>query len=169
VNQTLRRLGEYLPRKDANNKNPGSSGVAVARVINAPREAVFRAFTEAERSRGWLSPGEITNSAWQLHLRRAPPDAIPFCGADDPSYLRRGVLNAGAGPERLVFTDVVFDERAKALFEALYTIDFAEHDGKTRLILQVAASAGEAAAPYLARMEQGWNQSLDRLARNAPL
>ena len=52
----------------------------------------------------------------------------------------------------------------KARFEVLTTVTFAEQGGRTMLALQavVIASTPEA-APMLAGMEAGWDQSLERL------
>jgi uncharacterized protein YndB with AHSA1/START domain len=53
----------------------------------------------------------------------------------------------------------------KPMFEVLTTVTFAEQGGKTKQILRVRVIQRTAqAAPYLAGMEQGWTQSLERLA-----
>src|SRR5206468_1445393 len=67
-------------------------------------------------------------------------------------------------PERLVFTSAALDESGKPLFDVLNTVAFVEHDGTTKLTVRarvVKSTAG--AAPYLAGMEAGWTQSLERL------
>jgi uncharacterized protein YndB with AHSA1/START domain len=51
------------------------------------------------------------------------------------------------------------------MFEILTTVTFAEQGGKTKQILRARVIKKTAqAAPYLAGMEAGWTQSLERLA-----
>jgi uncharacterized protein YndB with AHSA1/START domain len=51
------------------------------------------------------------------------------------------------------------------MFELLTTVTFAEENGKTKQILRARVMKRTAqAAPYLAGMEAGWTQSLERLA-----
>ena len=51
------------------------------------------------------------------------------------------------------------------MFELLTTVTFAEENGKTKQILRARVIKRTAqAAPYLAGMEAGWTQSLERLA-----
>ena len=53
----------------------------------------------------------------------------------------------------------------KPMFEVLTTVTFAEQGGKTKQILRARVIKATAqAAPYLAGMEAGWTQSLERLA-----
>jgi uncharacterized protein YndB with AHSA1/START domain len=68
-------------------------------------------------------------------------------------------------PERLVFTNIATDNEGNPVLDGLTTVIFAEHGGKPKLTLQTHAVAVVAhAAAYLAGMEAGWTQSLERLA-----
>ena len=50
------------------------------------------------------------------------------------------------------------------MFELLTAVTFAEQGGKTKQILRARVIKRTAqAAPYLAGMEMGWTQSLERL------
>ena len=67
-------------------------------------------------------------------------------------------------PERLVFTNIATDNEGNPVLDGLTTV-IAEHGGKTKLTRQTRAVAVVAhAAAYLAGMEAGWTQSLERLA-----
>jgi len=58
------------------------------------------------------------------------------------------------------------DKNGNPLFEVLTTVTFSEHGGRTKLTLHARVTTATAeAAPHLAGMEQGWSQSLDRLAQ----
>ena len=76
----------------------------------------------------------------------------------------RGVFREIVEPERLVFTAVAVDKEGNLLLEALTTVTFADHGGKTKLTLQArVVKATAEAAPHLEGMEEGWSQSLERL------
>jgi uncharacterized protein YndB with AHSA1/START domain len=57
------------------------------------------------------------------------------------------------------------DANGSPMFEAQTTLAFAKEGGKTKQILRARVMKKMAeAAPYLAGMEEGWAQSLERLA-----
>jgi uncharacterized protein YndB with AHSA1/START domain len=67
-------------------------------------------------------------------------------------------------PERLVFTSAALNSEEERLFEVLNIVTFAEQHGKTTLTVQArVAKATAEAAPFLAGMEAGWTQQLERL------
>ncbi|MGZ3675306.1 MAG: SRPBCC family protein, partial [Ktedonobacterales bacterium] len=80
----------------------------------------------------------------------------------------KGVFQEVTEPERLVLTLTNFeDAEGRPQLEIRNTVTFAEHEGKTKLTLRavVVRGAPEVAAS-LASMEEGWNESLDRLAES---
>ena len=86
-------------------------------------------------------------------------------GPDGTVYPMTGIYREIVEPERLVFSSAALDEEGNPLFEVLNTVTFAEQDGKTKQTLQARVVKSTArAAPYLAGMEAGWTQSLERLA-----
>ncbi len=86
-------------------------------------------------------------------------------GPDGVVYRMTGVYREVVEPERLVFTSAALDAAGNPMFELLTTVTFAEEGGKTKQILRARVIKRTAqAAPYLAGMEAGWTQSLERLA-----
>ena len=84
---------------------------------------------------------------------------------DGTIYPMSGIFHEIAAPERLVFTGIALDAKGNALFEVLNTVIFEQHGGKTRLTMHARVTKATAeAAPHIAGMEQGWTQSMDRLA-----
>ena len=78
----------------------------------------------------------------------------------------RGVFREIVEPERLVFTAVAVDKEGNLLLEALTTVTFADHGGKTKLTLQArVVKATAEAAPHLEGMEgagaKAWNERLE--------
>jgi uncharacterized protein YndB with AHSA1/START domain len=92
---------------------------------------------------------------------------IHMRGPDGTVYPMTGVYNEVVEPERLVFTSAALDADGNPMFEVLTTVTFAEQGGKTKQIMRARVINTTAqAAPYIAGMEQGWTQSLERLAES---
>jgi uncharacterized protein YndB with AHSA1/START domain len=103
-----------------------------------------------------------------LDVRPGGAIRIDMRGPDGVVYPMKGVFHEIIGQKRLVFTSSAFeDEEGNSKLEVLNAVTFTERDGKTELTLHAAVvkSAPEVAAA-LEGMEEGWSQSLDRLAEH---
>jgi uncharacterized protein YndB with AHSA1/START domain len=159
-NQTLDRLAEHLATKAA------YRDLVLTRIFDAPRELVFKAWTEPERLRRWWGPKGFTNPVCEVDVRPGGAMRIHMRGPDGVVYPMTGVFHEIIEPERLVFSSSALDKNGNPLFEVLTTVTFSEHGGKTKLTLHASVEKATAeGAPHLAGMEQGWNQTLDRLAQ----
>ena len=159
ANQTLGRLAAHLPQMTAH------ADLVLTRILDAPRELVFKAWTDVERLKQWWGPKNFTNPVCEIDPRPGGAIRIHMRAPDGTVYPMTGVFLEIVAPACLVFTSVALDKNGHALFEILNTVTFAEHAGKTKLTLRASVSKATAeAAPHLAGMEQGWGQSLDRLA-----
>lgn len=138
--------------------------LTLTRIINAPRALVFRAFTDPKHVAQWWGPRGFTNPVCELDLRPGGAILIHMRSPDGIIYPMTGVYHEIVRPERLIFTSAALDEKGHPLFEVLNTITFAEHGGKTTLTMHASVSKVRVeAAPYLAGMEAGWMQTLERL------
>jgi uncharacterized protein YndB with AHSA1/START domain len=139
--------------------------LVITRVFDAPRELVFKAWTDPAHLARWWGPHGFTNPVCEMDVRPGGAYCIVMRGPDGVEYPVKGVYREVVEPERLVFTAVAEDEEGNPLLEGLTTVTFAEHGGKTKLTLQTGAVGLVAdAAPMLEGMEEGWTQSLERLA-----
>ena len=138
--------------------------LVVTRVFDAPRELVFKAWTDPKIVAQWWGPHRFTNPVCELDPRPGGAIRIHMRGPDGTVYPMTGTYQEIVEPERIVFTSAALNASGNAMFEVLTTVTFAEEGGKTKQILRtrVIKSTAEA-APYLAGMEAGWTQSLDRL------
>ncbi len=144
--------------------------LTLTRTFDAPREIVFRTWTEAELMSKWWGPKIFTTPVCELDARpggrlyivmRGPANS-PF----DGDYPTTGTFTEVEAPRRLVFTAKAFeDEKGNSMLETLNTVTFTEVEGKTevRLHIVVVKSSPEVATA-LAGMEQGWSESLDKLS-----
>jgi uncharacterized protein YndB with AHSA1/START domain len=161
-NQTLDRLGERLAQMDTVRE------LVITRVFDAPREVVFKAWTEVERLKRWWGPKNFTNPVCEVDLRPGGAIRIHMRGPDGAIYPMTGVYHEIVEPERLVFTASALDAKGGPLFEQRTTVTFEELGGKTKLTVHASFSKiRPEAAPHLAGAETGWNMSLDRLAEEA--
>ena len=139
--------------------------LVLTRIFDAPRELVFKAWTDAKHVSQWWGPHGFANPICELDLRSGGTMLIHMRGPDGTVYPMTGVYQEVVTPERLVFTSAALDLDGNAMFEVLTTVTFAEVSGKTKQILRARVIKKTAqAAPYLAGMETGWTQSLERLA-----
>jgi uncharacterized protein YndB with AHSA1/START domain len=144
---------------------PAQQELVMTRILDAPREVVFKAWTDPERVKLWWGPKGFTNPVCELDVRPGGAMRIHMRAPNGIVYPMTGVFNEIVEPERLVFTSGALDEKGTPLFEILTTVTFAEHGGKTKLTLHAKVMmATPAGAPHLAGMEMGWSQTLDRLA-----
>jgi uncharacterized protein YndB with AHSA1/START domain len=151
--------------------------VAFTRVFDAPRDLVWKAFTDRERMARWWGMKGTTTRIRELDLRPGGtflyvmrmPDGREMCG----KWVYREIV----APELLVVVHFATDETGKPIPhpydpslppEMLTTSRFTEHAGRTTLELRSVpineTPAQRAAFNKLAdAMEEGFNNSLDLL------
>lgn len=144
---------------------PAQQELVMTRIFDAPREVVFKAWTDPERLKLWWGPTGFTNPVCELDVRPGGAIRIHMRAPNGIVYPMTGVYREIVEPERLVFSSSALDDKGNPLFEILNTVTFAEHGGKTKLTVHAKVMmATPAGAPHLAGMEMGWSLTLDRLA-----
>jgi uncharacterized protein YndB with AHSA1/START domain len=145
---------------------PVEREIVLTRVFDAPRELVFKAWTEPERLARWWGPDHFTNPVCQIDLRPGGAIWIVMRAPDGTDYPMSGTFHEVVVPERLVFVALPEDGQGNALIEAVTTVTFAEQAGKTLVTIHQKAVALMAAGAEAMQqgMDEGWSQSLDRLA-----
>jgi uncharacterized protein YndB with AHSA1/START domain len=142
----------------------GERELVLTRVFDAPRDLVFRAWTEPTRMAQWWGPRGFTNPVCELDVRPGGVWRIVMRGPGGIEVCATGEYREVVAPERLVFTNNAMDMAGNLLLEGLTTVTFADDGGKTRMTLKTRAVGRVPQAPQmLAGMEIGWSQSLDRL------
>ncbi len=142
--------------------------VTLTRILNAPRELVFKAWTDPKMLANWWGPRGFTNPECEVDLR--PGGALRICMHAPqfgfPNHWMEGTFKEIVTPERLIFISRAFvDENGNASLEVLNTITFEQVGDKTKITVHaVVIKATPEMAPALAGMEIGWSQSLDKLA-----
>jgi len=136
------------------------------REFDAPRELVFRVWTDPLHLARWWGPAGFTNPVCEFEARPGGRIHIDMTGPDGTVYPMGGEVLEIVAPERLVFTTTAF-ENAQGVpgLKAIDTVAFQETSEQTTIDLEsrVVIAAPEALGA-LAGMEPGWTQSLVRLA-----
>jgi uncharacterized protein YndB with AHSA1/START domain len=152
---------------------PPAPELVITRVFDAPRELVFKVWTEPEHFVRWWGPKGFTTPHCAIDLR--PGGRIHYCMRSPEGHLiwNGGVFREVVPPERLVSTDYFADEHGNPVSptrygldadfpaEMLVTVTFEDQAGKTRVTLRQTVPPTVAARHGA---QQGWNESLDRLA-----
>lgn len=129
------------------------------RDFDAPRELVFRAWTEPEHMAQWLMPHGVTTpqNAISQDLRVGGLWRWTMVNERDGTrYPTVAQFREIVEPERLVFTWGGEDTQ-----RAVITVRFAEHAGGTQLTLHLAGLAEMLTED--AEVREGWTECLDNL------
>jgi uncharacterized protein YndB with AHSA1/START domain len=146
--------------------NPEPEHVLILeRTLNAPRELVFQTWLDPKHLAHWWGPKNFTNPVCELDARPGGSIRITMRAPDGTLIPTEGVFIEIAPPERIVFSNQAFKNAAgEPQLETLNTITLVETNGKTKLTVRaVVTKAGPNVAVSLASMNEGWNESLDRL------
>jgi uncharacterized protein YndB with AHSA1/START domain len=136
----------------------------LTRIFDAPRDLVFKAWTDPQHLAQWWGPKLFTNPVCELDLRPGGTLRIVMRAPNGSEFPMIGLFREIVVPERLVFTNIAVDAAGNHLIEGLTTVTFAEHNGKTRLTLHTRAAALTAqAVRMIGGMDVGWTQSIDKL------
>ncbi|WP_028926131.1 SRPBCC family protein [Pseudonocardia acaciae] len=136
--------------------------LTITRAFDAPRELVFRAWTDPEHLALWWGPaGATTMSAeseprvggrWRIRIGHPELDADQWAG---------GVYLELRAPERLVFTFAWERPPGTRVDESVITIGLADQDGKTVMTFHQAAFG---TAEERDAHADGWSGGFDNLA-----
>jgi uncharacterized protein YndB with AHSA1/START domain len=138
--------------------------MTMTRVIDVARDVVFRAWTDPAQVEKWWGPKDFTNPVCMVDARPGGEILIHMQAPDRTVYPMDGEFHEIVEPVKLVFTCAALDKQGNRLFEILNTVLFSDEDGKTKISLHAAISnITEEGRPYLDGMNDGWNQSFDRL------
>lgn len=140
---------------------PGQHALQMSREFNAPRERVFKAFTDPALVSQWWGPREVTTTVDKLEPRMGGIWRFVQRGENGAEYAFRGVFHEVLPNERLVYT---FEFEPLAGHILLETITFEEHNGKTRVIDSAVFQTVEDRDGMIASgMEGGAEESWDRM------
>jgi len=136
------------------------------RIIDAPREMLYRAWTEAELLKQWFAPLPWTTSRAELDVRPGGSNLIVMRDPDGNEFPNRGVYLDVVKNEKLVFTDAysqAWEPSQKPFFTGILT--FEDLDSKTRYTARARHwTVEDRDAHEKMGFHEGWGRCTDQLA-----
>jgi len=142
--------------------DPAEEGLTINRVFDAPREQVWKEWTEPERFADWYGGGEaeVPVSSVTMDVREGGAwRATMFYGGREIQW--KGEYQEVVEPERLVFT--VSDQPGDDAYELVIVVLTDLGDGRTEMLFQ---QRGHMTPAQYERAGQGWSGFFDRMAEH---
>lgn len=147
--------------------------IVIKRTFDAPRELVWRAWTDPEHLMRWWGPKGFTSPFCKVDLRVGGTYLFCMRSPEGKDFWSTGIYREVTPPERLVWSDSFADEHGNRVPASYYemgddwpaefpvTVTLEADEGKTRLTLR---QGGVPAGQMTELCEAGWNESLDKFA-----
>src|SRR6266536_4138301 len=149
----------------------------ISRTFDAPRDLVWRAWTERDRLMQWFGPKGFKMPVARLDFR--PGGVFHYClrSPDGKEMWGKFVYREIVAPERIVLVNSFSDEKGNLTrhpfspswpLEMLSTTTFVEHEGKTTLTvkwlpLNPTEEERQTFDSSHGGMEQGWGGTFEQL------
>jgi uncharacterized protein YndB with AHSA1/START domain len=149
-----------------------ANDIVITRIFNAPREAVFKAWTDPGHLKRWWAPKGCTTPHCRVDLRVGGKFHYCMRMSDGLEVWGVGVYQQIDVPERIMYTDSFADADGNVVApshygmgdshpaETLVIVTFTDLGGRTQVTLRHLLTTA-----ILDRegTSQGWSQMLDRL------
>lgn len=139
--------------------DPPPDTVEISRIIDAPREDVFRVWTEPDQIRQWWGPGEFTCPEAEVDLRAGGSYRFAMQPTEGDPFIVGGTYRDVEPPARLVYTWRWETGPAADGSESLVSVEFSAKGDQTELILtHTEFPESHGPAPY----QMGWEGGLKK-------
>jgi uncharacterized protein YndB with AHSA1/START domain len=135
--------------------------LVITRTFNAPRNLVFKAWTQPEHLARWFGPKDFTLPFCEMDFRLGGAYKLCMRSPEGVDHWLWGIYREIVEPERIVFTWDREDTEGNPRSNTVVTVTFEEFGGKTKFTLHQA---------LFKTMEDrdehqgGWTECLDRLS-----
>lgn len=162
-----------MPKKNEFINEPAERELVITRILDAPRELLWKAWTDPEMIKKWWGPKNFTAPVIKVDLRVGGKYLYCMRSPEGQDFWSTGVYHEIVPMERIVCTDSFADEKGNVMpashygmagdwpSELVVTVTFEDHDGKTKMTLK---HVGLPAGTMSDLTSAGWNESFDRLA-----
>jgi uncharacterized protein YndB with AHSA1/START domain len=142
---------------------PDDTTLHLERVIDAPREAVFAAWTTAAAMEEWYRDGDdFVARVLELDVRVGGGYRIEWGPEGETLYREHGVYEVVEPPVRLVMTETLETGDGNGWSDTRVTVELEEQDGKTLLKL---THENFPSREHRDGATGGWPGFLDRIER----
>ena len=141
---------------------PGRQDIVSTVVLDAPRELVFKAYTDPKLFARWWGPARYENRIEKFDIKPGGSWRIVQVGDDGSEHAFRGVTHDVTALERICQT---FEYEPMAGHVALQTATFESLGNKTRIVAQIVfQSVMDRDGMVASGMKSGADESMERLA-----
>lgn len=156
-------------------QNNGRRELIITRIFDTPRKLVWKAWTDPDMFMRWWGPKGFTTPVSEIDLQVGGEYFNCMRSPEGQDFCSKGVYREVVELERLVMTDSFADKEGNMVSASYYglssdfpmemqiTVTFEEQEGKTKLTLKHSNVEG-INEKDLSDMQQGWNESFDKLA-----
>lgn len=128
----------------------------VRRIIPAPRERVFQAWTRPEEVKKWAAPGDMNVPVAEVDLRVGGKYRIEMQAPNGARHIASGEYREITPPKRLVYT---WGWEDTALKDSVVTVEFQDRGKSTEVILRHERLPD---AESRARHLEGWTGCMNK-------
>ena len=132
--------------------------IVSTRVIDAPREAVFRAFSDPQQLAIWWGPNGFTNTVEKFEFRVNGEWHLTMHGPDGANYPNESVFLEVAEPQRIVYVHL------RPMHRFQMSMDFVERGLQTELTWRMMFDTDEECERVRQYVVPANEQNFDRLA-----
>ena len=150
-----------MTAKDSLISDPASRVLRIERLLDAPRDLVFKVWTDPKHLAKWWGPKDYTAPSCRMNVEPGGYYHIHIVSPEGKAYWMQGVYKEVVEPERLVFTFSWDTPEGKRGHETTVTVLFEEADGKTKLTFHQAVFESDSSRND---HNTGWSECFDRLA-----
>ena len=140
--------------------------LVLTRLIDAPREKVYRAWTEPELMKQWFAPRPWTTPVVETDVRPGGSNLIVLRGPNGEEFPNRGVYLEVVPNRRLVITDAytrAWEPSEKPFMTVIVTFD--DEGAKTRYTARALHwTVADREAHEKMGFHEGWTQCAEQLA-----
>jgi uncharacterized protein YndB with AHSA1/START domain len=129
----------------------------ISRLLNAPRELVWKVWTEPDHIKNWWGPTGFTNTIFEMNVQQGGVWDFIMHGPDGKDYKNKSTFIEVVKPERIVFDHVAPNFRTTVTFEA--------QGDKTLLSWHMLFESAAVFRNVIkqAKADQGLKQNVDKL------
>jgi uncharacterized protein YndB with AHSA1/START domain len=150
--------------------------LVVTRIFNAPRELVWKAWTDPVHMMRWWGPKNFTAPVIKINLKVGGKYLCCMRSAEGQEFWSIGIYKEIVPFEKIVCTDSFADEKGNVVHASHYgmpgddfpmemevTIQLEDLDGKTKMtLIHVGLPSGD----MQDMTSVGWNESFDKLVES---
>ena len=143
-------------------KSAEKTSLEIKRFINAPRERVYRAWTDVEQLKQWFGPEKVQTRDIKADGRVGGEFRWDLVNSDGEEMTMRGEFRELQPNKKIVFTWQWQDDEDWQNHISVVTVELTDRDGGTEVRLKHEKLPSEESRDG---HNEGWNSALDKLER----